>query len=237
MLIVFFWPDNYILLQFCLKCKRNLNIFAVSESKYLSMTISIYGILNLVNKKIYIGSTKNFKTRKYSHFYKLKKGNHGNEHLQRAYNKHGKQNFHMFLIEECDESERYKKEVFFISKHNSNLPKNGYNIYEPDGDKFKCSENTIKKLIITNTKIGRSVPIDCYYAKDLIFYKSYESAKSCAKDLGLKNSSVIFNIINKKYNRLTYRGFTFFKKGEAPSLRISSKQRDMRKYIKNNSIL
>lgn len=195
------------------------------------MTISIYGILNLVNRKIYIGSTKNFKTRKYSHFYKLKKGHHGNEHLQRAYNKHGKQNFHMFLIEECDESERYKKEVFFISKHNSNLPKNGYNIYEPNGEKFKCSENTIKKIIQNNILRGRSIPIDCYYSKNLTFYKKYDSISICAREFSV-SSSIILDILNQTNNRLSYKGFTFFRHTETPVRRISSKQRDMSKFRK-----
>jgi hypothetical protein len=208
------------------------NKFAAFEDKYFIMIISIYGILNLVNRKIYIGSTKNFKARKYSHFFKLKKGQHGNEYLQRSYNKYGKHNFHVFLIEECDENDRYKKEVYFISKYKSYNKNYGYNIYEPDGEKFKCSDKTKEKLINKNLLIGRSVEIDCYYTKDLTFYKTYKSASICARDLGFRNSSVVFNILNGKYNRLSYKGFTFFRKGEQPFLRKSSKQRDMSKYRK-----
>jgi group I intron endonuclease len=59
----------------------------------------IYQIRNLVNNKIYVGSTENFGIRKKRHFYQLKKGNHTNIHLQNAYNKYGKESFIFEIIE------------------------------------------------------------------------------------------------------------------------------------------
>jgi len=41
-----------------------------------------------INNKLYVGSTVNFYFRIKDHFYRLKKGCHGNSHLQRAYNKY-----------------------------------------------------------------------------------------------------------------------------------------------------
>ena len=53
------------------------------------MTAVIYEINNTKNKKRYIGSTSQWKRRKYEHKYLLEQGEHGNKHLQNAWNKYG----------------------------------------------------------------------------------------------------------------------------------------------------
>ena len=49
----------------------------------------IYQIRNLVNGKIYVGSSVNLETRKTPHYWELENNRHNNQHLQRAYNKYG----------------------------------------------------------------------------------------------------------------------------------------------------
>lgn len=197
----------------------------------MNKTASIYGIKNVIDNKIYIGSSINYKRRKHQHFYELKNKIHSNEYLQRAYDKYGKEKFHMFLIEECDISERVQREVFFIEKNKSYDKNFGYNIYQPNGDGFQCSEETIKKMVYAKINNNKNIEIDCYFI-NLIFYKSYLSINECAKDLKIKSSGIIFDIINQKNNRLSYKGYTFFRKGEKPYIRKSSKQRDMTKFRK-----
>jgi len=63
------------------------------------MNSGIYKIVNLQTGKYYIGSTKNFKRRKETHFSRLKNNNHTNKHLQSSYNKYGKNNFKFEIIE------------------------------------------------------------------------------------------------------------------------------------------
>jgi len=190
----------------------------------------IYGIRNCIDNKIYIGSTKNAKARKYSHFRQLKLGNHFNIHLQRAYEKYKKNAFHFFIIEECAPESRYQQEVLNIKKFNSFNRSQGYNIYEPNDNKFKCSQATIDKLIQTNIDTKRSIGVDCYFLDNLKFYKSYDSIKQCGLDLNIKNSTIICNILQNKNNRLSYKGYTFFYKDQQPFPRISPKQRDMQKH-------
>ena len=55
------------------------------------MNSGIYIIKNLKNKRFYIGSTNDFETRKYDHFWKLKNNKHGNIFLQRDFNKTGQE--------------------------------------------------------------------------------------------------------------------------------------------------
>ena len=53
----------------------------------------VYQIKNKVNNKIYVGSTSNLEIREVNHFSSLKHDKHYNIHLQRSYNKYGKENF------------------------------------------------------------------------------------------------------------------------------------------------
>jgi len=62
----------------------------------------VYMIKNLINDKIYIGSTCiNFYSRIYNHILNLNKNIHGNIHLQRAWNKYGNNNFIFEILENC----------------------------------------------------------------------------------------------------------------------------------------
>ena len=57
------------------------------------MNSGIYKITNKVNGKFYIGSSVDLKDRWRRHRSHLKNGSHVNTHLQRSYNKYGKEAF------------------------------------------------------------------------------------------------------------------------------------------------
>jgi group I intron endonuclease len=68
------------------------------------MESGIYGIKNIVNNKIYVGSALNIKKRWYEHKYKLKYNKHANKHLNDACNKYGINNFEFIIIERVEPS-------------------------------------------------------------------------------------------------------------------------------------
>jgi len=78
----------------------------------------IYQIKNLVNQKVYIGSSKEFKRRYTQHLNTLKKGTHHNKHLQASFNKHGSDNFTFEVLEvtEGTTEERLLKEQEYINR-------------------------------------------------------------------------------------------------------------------------
>lgn len=67
---------------------------------YLDST-GIYQIRNILDNKIYIGSTINLRTRRNRHFSELKFNRHYNIHLQRAYNRDEKENFVFEILITC----------------------------------------------------------------------------------------------------------------------------------------
>lgn len=79
-----------------------------------------------MNNKWYIGQTVNYKKRKRDHLLCLNKNKHYNKHLQRAWNKYGKEKFEWVVLEEVRNKEILNEaEEKWIKEKNSF--KNGYN--------------------------------------------------------------------------------------------------------------
>jgi hypothetical protein len=106
------------------------------------MESGIYKIENIKNGKFYIGSTNNFKMRKYHHFHQLKVGNHCNNHLQRAYNKYGHKSFKFIIYSPCpiEELKENEQRILDILKP---FGDRGYNIRRLVDD--RCSVRSLAK--------------------------------------------------------------------------------------------
>lgn len=87
------------------------------------MESGIYNIRNIINNKIYIGSSKNLKGRWRVHKHKLLNNKHVNIHLQRSFNKYGFENFLFEVIEYVEKNNLIHMEQKFID-----LLKPEYNI-------------------------------------------------------------------------------------------------------------
>ena len=77
-------------------------------------TTGVYRILNLVNNKVYIGSTNardGFSDRWYGHILALK-NNENNKHLQNAWNLYGPENFSFEIIEIIPRNSKEKKDPY-----------------------------------------------------------------------------------------------------------------------------
>jgi group I intron endonuclease len=90
--------------------------------------VGIYKITNLIDNKVYIGQTVNYRKRKNSHLSSLKENKHHNEHLQRAFNKYGENSFEMELLEECKIEELDKLERYYIKELDACNHDKGYNM-------------------------------------------------------------------------------------------------------------
>jgi group I intron endonuclease len=103
----------------------------------------IYKIENLVNGKIYIGSSVDIKNRWRQHLGYFSRGKHGNVYLQRAWDKYGSENFKFDIIEKCDtgilaEREQYYIDLFDACKFGYNLsPTAGSNLGMIHSEEFR----------------------------------------------------------------------------------------------------
>lgn len=121
----------------------------------------IYTITNMVNGKVYIGSTfDTFQKRWGNHIRKLRNNQHPNEHLQNAFNLYLEESFMFSIVEEIkDDSVILDREKHYIEEYKSSNREFGYNI-EVDPHKCIVSEETKQK--ISNTlkegyKTGRII--------------------------------------------------------------------------------
>lgn len=111
------------------------------------MKSGIYIINNKINNKVYIGQSVNMDKRIKKHFNSLENGTHYNEHLQNAFNKYGRDNFLVDVLEECSIEELNEREKYYIQLYDSASREKGYNI-EFGGNNSAVSDETKEKLMI-----------------------------------------------------------------------------------------
>lgn len=107
----------------------------------------IYQIRNIYNNKVYIGSARNYKTRKTDHFRALRRNKHYNAKLQRAWNKYGENSFVFEILEYVpDINKLIEREQFYIEAKHSVIQ--GYNLAGIAGSTLgvKYSKKVKKKL-------------------------------------------------------------------------------------------
>jgi len=126
--------------------------------------IGVYKISNLIDNRVYIGSSKNIESRHTKHLEDLRKNQHHSIHLQRFVNKHGIDKLLFETIDICNEDNLLEIETMRVKQYNS--IKRGFNCYMPDRTyyslevkrnialaRINCKYNKIIKVIKDNTLI------------------------------------------------------------------------------------
>lgn len=104
-----------------------LNVFKIDEN--FKNVCGIYIIYNKINKKCYVGQTKNLYKRCKEHINSLNNNYHYNKYLQRSYNKYGSNNFDVYGIEIVNNESRLNEcELKYIKLLQSRIYKYGYNV-------------------------------------------------------------------------------------------------------------
>lgn len=119
----------------------------------------IYKIVNIIDNKIYIGSSHRLKERKYEHFLNLSKNKHRNTYLQNSFNKYGKENFKWEVLEYIDRvddrdllrGKLLKREQYYL---NLNYGENCYNLCPTAGSNLGYEFSEKHKEKIRKSHIG-----------------------------------------------------------------------------------
>jgi len=104
----------------------------------------IYSIQSIQKpEKFYIGSAVNISDRWSRHLNELRKGKHGNRHMQHHFVKYGENDLRFLVLEECTHIQLLKLEQFYID---STQPT--FNICADAGSRFGvvCSFATREKI-------------------------------------------------------------------------------------------
>jgi group I intron endonuclease len=184
----------------------------------------IYQIRNIINDKIYIGSTNNLYRRWEEHIRLLNKNKHHSRRLQNSWNLYGEKKFKFEIIENLEDNENLiDKEQYWITKTNCFMDNFGYNIalFANCGVKGRHPSKTrlwtekqkkelsIKQLgkkhphkgrIMSNEfkesqRLKRSKKVECIKTGNI-----YTSRKECANKLGVDPKTVA-NYIKKNLFR------------------------------------
>lgn len=161
----------------------------------------IYYLENKLNKKLYIGSSKNIRTRLYNHKNKLKHNKHNNPYLQNVVNKYGLNCFNVGIFEICDEKNLLKKEQYYLD----NI-KPEYNLTLKVERNILSKESRLKQSITRKKRI-KSGQIQLVGKKTIYVYNidgsfkdSYESIGNACKDLNIKCRGCISRALKSSKN-------------------------------------
>jgi len=111
------------------------------------MKSGIYIITNVIDNKVYIGRSKNWKNRLNQHKSELRNNKHGNRHLQNAFNLYKEISFTFELLEEYEEEFLCSMENWWCNMLDAHNKNRGYNIdaTSPFG-KISNSKETREKI-------------------------------------------------------------------------------------------
>lgn len=127
----------------------------------LSRLSGIYQIKNLINGKIYVGSAADFYERWHSHQHYLNINNHHNQHLQRAWNKYGKQYFIFEILEIIhDTSVIVAKEQSWINFTQCCNSEIGYNIRVTANSNLGLNFSKEHKAKMSIAQTGRIITLN-----------------------------------------------------------------------------
>lgn len=166
----------------------------------------VYCIINLMNNKIYIGSTVNFNRRWNDHKNDLIKNKHRNNILQKAWNKYGKDVFMFFMIDLCIKKDLLKTEQKYLdllTPYNHHI---GYNICKNAGNTLGTKQTDKTKAKILATK-ALNPPTRYWLNKKFTEeHKSNIGKSSLNRGLNKHLGSIEkLNLVKGFTNRVSYR--------------------------------
>lgn len=159
-------------------------------------TSGIYLITNLVNGKVYVGSSVDIRKRMNAHKSHLNNNKHDNPYLQKSWNKYGSDSFSFTVLEIVPDRENLLyREQHWMDTYQSYNNKIGYNINPTAGspEGRKLSEEECLKRSLSSTQKKPILQLDAN--GNLI--KEWESISRISRELDINRGTLLSRIKNK----------------------------------------
>lgn len=165
-------------------------------------TFEVYRLLNIVNNKIYIGSTTSGSGRRFKKHVADALANKDNYPIHQAIREFGEDSFNLSVIEFCNSLEEMnKREAFYVATLNATNPEIGYNRKVGGGVRQQSEETKRKIGDIHRGKISdKRKPILQYDGNTGEFIQEYVSLSSAEEETGIGRGSII-RVLNGKMAR------------------------------------
>ena len=139
------------------------------------MSVGIYKITNLINKKKYIGKSLNIENRFSYHKNKYTYEKDFNKPLYRAFRKYGLENFSFEILEKCSKEDLNERERFWILYYNSH--KEGYNCTSGGDGGITVSNprEAYGKLTSKEVEYLRHRYVECKYPASYIYEMEFKN--------------------------------------------------------------
>lgn len=120
--------------------------------------VGVYKIKNLVNNKVYIGSSVHVLKRWCEHIVRLNSKTHHSIYLTNAWHKYGRDNFIFEVLEYCEKEKLVEREQYWMDMYNAYDKNFGYNLrIDAESNRgLPPSKETRIKLSVSNTGLKRS---------------------------------------------------------------------------------
>lgn len=116
---------------------------------FKSILMIVYKITNIINDRVYYGSTKDFLNRKKTHIEDLFNKRHHNKNLQKDFDKYGASTFKFEIIKHFEK----EQEMLVYEYQMINSKSNVYNILKTDYTMPLINENRNVKVLVTKTNV------------------------------------------------------------------------------------
>lgn len=174
----------------------------------------IYCIENVVNYKVYIGSSKNIYQRLLKHFALLRHNKYENAYLQNAWNKYGEFSFEWSVIEKCDITILTRREQYCIDLFGAE-----YNITKKVkrnvlSKEFRIKQGETRRRLHKEGKLEwnfNPIPIYVYNLDGNFLFVNSNGVKDTANKLNIAASSIC-RVLNGTYQQC--KGYRFSYKFE-----------------------
>lgn len=174
-----------------------------ATSKYQDATAGIYAITNLINNKIYVGSSIDLYTRHYQHKSDLNKGIHKNPHLQNAWNKYSSENFSFSVIEVVPNvNQLLEREQYWIDTLNVCDREIGYNALPVAGNTI--GRKMTEEQVIANRLRQKGSKSILQFDLEGNLIKEWQSISELHREIGISKNTIQWALKNKNKVKNSY---------------------------------